>query len=98
MDDLGPDNKRKIWIRVSSDTHSSMDFSDMLVRRNEQLGQKPPKPMHSIGCLVVYVSSHLFLWPYYLLAFCVLFITESSLMNSWLIFLVYLLIYSVSVY
>lgn len=73
VDDLGPDNKTKIWVRVYSHTHPSMDFSDILVRRNEQLGQKPPKPMHSIGCLVVYVSSHLFLWPYYLLAFCVIY-------------------------
>ena len=98
VDDLGPESKTKIWVRVSPQTHPSMDFSDILVRRNEQLGQKPPRAMHSIGCLVVYVSSHLFLWPYYLLAVCVLFITESALMNSQLIFLVYLLIYPTSVY
>ena len=44
MDDLGPDNKRTFWVRVSS-----MDFTDILVRRNEQLGQKPPRVMHGTG-------------------------------------------------
>lgn len=73
MDDLGPDNKTNIWVRVSPHTHPSMDFCDILMRRNGQLGQKPPRAMHSIGCLVVYEFTPLSVAILFVSILCVIY-------------------------